>query len=202
MKRFFSIDNILFRGISKWMDYVYVSILWCLCSIPVITAGAAASALYHTCNRCLLYERGYIFDEFKKSFKQNFKQATAITVILSVILMVIQLDMKLAEAKGNMELFQTLLVAVRLLILMTGVYIFPYISKYSVSFKQTVKNCLYIGILNFPWTILLCLIFMAALILVSIVPCSVLIIPACMGVFFNLVLERVFGKYDKGRDDV
>ena len=60
MKQFFNVDNIMFRGISKWMDYVYVSVLWFVFSIPLITMGAAASALYHTSGQCLRHDRGYL----------------------------------------------------------------------------------------------------------------------------------------------
>ena len=59
MKQFFNADNIIFRGISKWMDYIYVSLLWFVFSIPLITMGAASSALYHTSGQCLRYDRGY-----------------------------------------------------------------------------------------------------------------------------------------------
>ena len=158
MKQFFNVDNIIFRGISKWMDYVYVSVLWFVCSIPLITMGAAASALYHTSGQCLRHDRGYIFRSFWGCFKNSFRQSAAAVVIL-------------------------------------GVYVFPYISRYRSGLSRMVKNCICLSILNVPWTLLLIIILISAICLVYILPGSVLIIPSCAGVFFNLILERIFDKY-------
>ena len=74
MKQFFNVDNIIFRGISKWMDYIFVSFLWFVFSIPLITMGAATAALYHTSGQCLISDRGYIFRSFWGSFKNSFRQ--------------------------------------------------------------------------------------------------------------------------------
>lgn len=204
MKQFFNIDNIIFRGIGKWVDYIYVSILWFVFSVPLITMGAATAALYHTCSRCLRYDRGYIFKEFWKCFKNNFRQSAVVTVILCVLLGAIHLDMRLLNGNEYMKVIQILLIAARLLILMVSVYIFPYITKYEMKTVLIIKNCIYISILNFPWTILLVLILSAAICLVILVPGAVLMIPSCAGMFFSLILERIFDKYasQKGREDI
>ena len=195
MKQFFNVDNIIFRGISKWMDYVYVRVLWFVCSIPLITMGAAASALYHTSGQCLRHDRGYIFRSFWGCFKNSFRQSAAAVVILVVLFGAIHLDMNLIRGQDRMKSLQVLLVAARLLTLMVGVYVFPYISRYRSGLSRMVKNCICLSILNFPWTLLLIIILISAICLVYILPGSVLIIPSCAGVFFNLILERIFDKY-------
>lgn len=195
MKQFFNADNIIFRGISKWMDYIYVSLLWFVFSIPLITMGAASSALYHTSGQCLRYDRGYIFRSFWNSFRNSFRQSAVLTVILAVLFGAIHLDMNLIRGQDGMIILQVLFVAARLLIIMVGVYIFPYISRYKSGLPQVVKNCVCLSVLNFPWTILLTILLTAALCLVSILPGAVLIIPSCAGVFFHLVLERIFDDY-------
>ena len=101
MKQFFNVDNIMFRGISKWMDYVYVSVLWFVFSIPLITMGAAASALYHTSGQCLRHDRGYIFRSFWSCFKNSFRQSAAAVVILAVLFGAIHLDMNLIRGQDK-----------------------------------------------------------------------------------------------------
>mgnify|MGYP000932177026 FL=1 len=195
MKQFFNIDNFIFRGISKWMDYVYVSVLWFIFSIPLITMGAATAALYYTAGQCLRYDRGYIFKSFWSSFKNSFRQSTIVTVFFFILFGAIHLDMYLVRGQTAMKMLQTVFVAARLLILMVSVYIFPYISRYRQGMAALVKNCIWLCIVNFPWTIVLILILGAAYCMVSIVPAAVFIIPSCAGVFFSLILDRIFSRY-------
>lgn len=195
MKPFFHADNMIFRGISKWMDYVYVSFLWLVFSLPLITAGAAAAALYYTSNHCLRCDKGYIFRTFWKSFKDSFRQSAVVSVILVVLLGAIHLDMKLASGKETMKVFQIVFIAARFLILMVCVYVYPYIAKYEMKLIQVIKNCVYLSILNVPWTLLLVFILLAAICLTHMVPWAVLIMPSCVGVFFSLILEQVFSRY-------
>ena len=203
MKQFFNVDNIIFRGISKWMDYIFVGFLWFVFSIPLITMGAATAALYHTSGQCLISDRGYIFQSFWGSFRNSFRQSTILAVILGVLFGAIHLDMNLVRGQAAMKMLQTLFVAARLLFLMIGVYVFPYISKYRMGMVQIIKDCVCLCVLSLPWTILLTLILTAALCLISIIPGAILIMPSCVGVFFNLILERIFSKYgdNGGREE-
>ena len=43
--RFFNPDNWLWRGFGRLADFFILSILWLVCSIPVVTIGAASIAL-------------------------------------------------------------------------------------------------------------------------------------------------------------
>ena len=44
----FNPENLFFRMLSGGVDVVGLSLLWVLFSIPVVTAGPAAAALYYT----------------------------------------------------------------------------------------------------------------------------------------------------------
>ena len=56
---------------------IALNLLWIVCSLPVITAGASTTALYYCTLK--LHKDGDIrvFHDFFKSFKQNFKQSVA-----------------------------------------------------------------------------------------------------------------------------
>ena len=48
MGNFFSTDGPLFEGMAYIINIIYVSVLWILFSIPIITIGASSTALYYT----------------------------------------------------------------------------------------------------------------------------------------------------------
>ena len=47
MGRFFNYDSPLFSSINKIVDCVFLSLLWFVFSIPIVTMGASTSALYY-----------------------------------------------------------------------------------------------------------------------------------------------------------
>ena len=87
-------DGPLFEGMAYIINIIYVSVLWILFSIPIITIGASSTALYYTVTKVIRHGRSYIFREFWQSFKSNLKQSTAVWLIYLVmmgILLVINL---------------------------------------------------------------------------------------------------------------
>ena len=53
-------DVPLFQLIYKLVNTVVAGVLWVLCCIPVVTAGAATTALYYTIVKTVRHGRGTI----------------------------------------------------------------------------------------------------------------------------------------------
>ena len=68
MGNFFSTDGPLFEGMAYIINIIYVSVLWILFSIPIITIGASSTALYYTVTKVIRHGRSYIFSEFWQKF--------------------------------------------------------------------------------------------------------------------------------------
>ena len=62
---------------------VVLSVLWCLCSLPILTLGASSAALYHTAVKVIRQNRGYAFANFRDSFKGSLRQTFPFTVPVS-----------------------------------------------------------------------------------------------------------------------
>ena len=73
MRDFFNSDNRIMRALGKLFDIGDLSIVFILFCIPVVTIGAALTALYYTTVKVVRRERGYVFHEFWHCFKTNFK---------------------------------------------------------------------------------------------------------------------------------
>ena len=75
-------DNRIIRILTTLCDFLILNILWLVCSVPVITAGASTTALYSVMFKIIKKEEGYIIKSFLKAFRQNFKQSTIIWLLL------------------------------------------------------------------------------------------------------------------------
>ena len=60
MGDFFNVDNKFFQGLGKIIDVICLSAFWFFLCIPIVTAGAATTALYYTVNKVIRNNRSYI----------------------------------------------------------------------------------------------------------------------------------------------
>ena len=76
MKDFFTSDNGVFRMLSKITDMMILSVLWMICSLPIVTVGVATAAIYYAYHMAGRHGKGYAWQKFLSAFKLNFKKAT------------------------------------------------------------------------------------------------------------------------------
>ena len=69
MGDFFNVDNKFFQGLGKIIDVICLSAFLVFLCIPIVTAGAATTALYYTVNKVIRNNRSYIGREFWHAFK-------------------------------------------------------------------------------------------------------------------------------------
>lgn len=62
---------------------VAVSVLWCICSLGIITAIPASNALYRTVEQVIRYQNAYPVKIFFSVLKKNIRQKLAVSLILS-----------------------------------------------------------------------------------------------------------------------
>ena len=77
----FDINGKFFKTLTKAGDFIILTLLAMVCSIPVITIGASLTAVFYAALKMARDEEGYVWKEFFKSFKQNLKQSILIELI-------------------------------------------------------------------------------------------------------------------------
>ena len=73
LKTILDYDNPVMSFISRLIDLFTLSLLWLLCSLPIITIGAANCSLYYAVIKSVRHQRSYPVKEFFKCFRQNIK---------------------------------------------------------------------------------------------------------------------------------
>ena len=61
---------------------IALNLLWIVCSLPIITAGASTTALFYCTLKIHKDGDVRVIHDFFKSFKQNFKQSTLIWILM------------------------------------------------------------------------------------------------------------------------
>ncbi len=85
MTDFFKYDNAFFRLMTKVVQIFCLNLLWILFSLPLVTVGAATTALHTVTLKMVRNEEGYILRSFWKAFRINFRQATSIWMAIVLV---------------------------------------------------------------------------------------------------------------------
>jgi len=199
VNEFLNMDNPFFKGVSKLVDCVALSILWLFCCIPVVTAGASATALYYAVNKSVKNERGYAVSEFFRALKANFKQATVIWLILIGIYVLLGFDYyvmkKYAQAGIALGKLYIVFEGFAILTALWTIYIFPYLARFENTTKNILKNSAWMALSNLPRSIFILILFVFLVVAVYYMPLILLVVPAVYQIVKNVILEKIFKKY-------
>ena len=198
MSNFFDSDNGFMQGFTKVTDTLILSILWLVCCVPVVTVGAASSALYYAFHKSIRQNRSYAWREFFAAFKSNFKRSTGIWLILLVfMLMSLVSCLLLGAMRESIPMAGVCLMMGVVILCFTAVwciYALAYQARFENTMGAVLKNSALLTFANLPRSILLLILFVAAVITVIYMP---VICGPVVAVFIwleNKILERVFRK--------
>lgn len=155
MKNIFGEDGLAYRVITRMVDLIILNVIFLVSCIPLITIGAACTALYSLTLKMCKNEESYIVRSYFKYFRENFKKATGVWVISAVFLAVIGVDFQILGGLNSQtgNLMRTMVLAVFLLGAMILSYVFPLLAKFENSIGNTFKNAGIIAMTRIIYTI-------------------------------------------------
>lgn len=163
MGKIFDMDSPFMRFLNRVADLLILNILVMICCIPIITVGAAFTAMHYVLLKIVRNEEGYLFKGFLKSFVRNFKQATLAWLLMLVVIVVYAGDSIIFNYSGVSfpKALVIAVVAVGIIALMIAVYIFPLLARFENTIRNTIKNAAILAFANLPKTV--CMVFFYAL---------------------------------------
>ena len=164
--RFNITDNVIVRALNKICDMVCLNVLWLICCIPVVTIGAATTALYTVMLKMVKNEEGYIFRGFFKAFKSNFKQSTIIWIILLLLGIVCWIDFRVAGVISGTAgiVLRSIFLLVGVVLFSVMIYVFPLTARYENTIRATFRNAVILTVGKLPYTILMIAVTVGAVI--------------------------------------
>ena len=193
MNTIFNMEGPIFTIINKIADVVILSVLWVLFSLPIVTIGAATTALYHATHKVIMKSEGYVFGTFFKSFKANLKQSIFLTLlfVLLGIFAFVCYNFSSSLPKGNMigYLYYGIMILVIFLMLILVTYGFAVLSRFYMKTMDIMKAAIALAVTRIGCTLLLALIFTICGITFYLIPGSVFILPVCCMIAAERLIE-------------
>ena len=195
---FMEYDSPVMTTISKITDIFILSLLWFICCIPIITIGAATTALYYSSVKAIRKNKGYVIKSFFHSFRMNFIPATLLWLVFLLIGILLYgcFIFTAILTDKSLQFFMLCFYMFSLfLFLGVGCYAFPVLSKCSMDNMSILRFSLGLVIRHFPSTILLVLFVVFAVLVMWTVPLVVLILPGTISLLYSLPMERILIRY-------
>lgn len=207
MGKIFSLDSPFVQFMNRVADIMWLNILFIICCIPVITIGASVTAMYYVTLKMVRNEESYITKSFFKSFKLNFRQATVIWLILAIAGGLLAFDYAIMTGRLGVSIenstlasaMQVLLIVVFIFYIFTATFVFPVLSKFYNSIKNTIKNAFIMSIRHFPVTLACIAVGIIVALLIIYIPImlmlSIFLLFSLAAYACSFLFVRVFDKY-------
>ncbi len=157
MRQFFSLEGPLMRALSDLTTLVALNLLTLLCSVPIITAGAALTALNDGVMRVIDGE-GNIIKRYFKRFKSEIRQATPVWIVFLAIAAFLYVDTLIFGKPSEDTGIAYGLIPVWALIFVAGcifVWTWPLIARIETGFAGSLANAARLAVGAFPRTVVM-----------------------------------------------
>ena len=209
MNRLFSQDNPVMKALSKLFEIGWLSILYLVFCVPIVTIGPATTALYYTAIKVLRRERGYVWSEFWGCFKREFKYGAILGIGFTLIYVLLMFNLKYVG--GGKSSYGGYLYGIYLamLIVVTMVlsYTFPVLSRLALKPLKVLRLALYMSIRHLQFTIIHLVILAVAVVgawysLILGLPILLLVIPGGLALVYTFPMEYILKKYQPKEEDI
>jgi uncharacterized membrane protein YesL len=191
-------DSRSVQGLTTFLQFVALNLLYLVACLPVVTAGAATAALYEVALRYADEERGYLISGFFLALRRNAWRGTAVGLLLGVPMVMagfaaafwLALGSALGTAVGTVAVLLTAYLAAALL------YGLALLARFAEPIGRTVRNALLLPLAEPLRTLALLLRPVATVSLLYVYPQAIVLVVTIgfsVGAYVDaLVLHSVF----------
>ncbi len=156
MKKFFGMEGKLFNALTKLANLLWLNILTVICCVPVVTAGAALTAMYSVTIPMTRNEESYITRSFFKAFKSNFLQATAMWLVVLAGVVVLLLDIHIVGNYLPQFAWVMLVPMCAIFLILVAIYLYAFALQayFKNSIKGTLGNSLKLAVAHLPYSLI------------------------------------------------
>lgn len=192
----FNPENTFWKMLTKISDMMGLSICWLICSLPLITAGAATAALYDAVVHCIRGNETIPFTYFFRGLKRNFAASllpTLFVLVLELLLSRIYAQAYVLAASGDKMGPVMLILAVLLMCIPLAVWLLamPMISQMELTWRQRLVYPVQAAFHNLTDTALITMVTVLAVLFTSWILFFILITPALAVVVISYPVDRI-----------
>ena len=167
-------------------DLIILNFCFIVCSLPVVTFGAAYTAMYTITLQEAEDRSGSIIGRFFKYFRANFGKATVLWLLLLFLGGILGYNYLFLTANPDMDasIFRGLLIALTIFYVMIFTYAFPLLSRFENTLMGTLRNALALAIGNLPKTIVM--------VLLNLLPVVILLLSEVLFLRLSILMVMIY----------
>lgn len=142
MSKIFHPDSPLLRFLDKVADVMILNLVFIATAIPVVTLGAALTALNYTAMKIVSGESTSVASDYLRSFRTNFKQATLLGLTVVFLALVLAAWYVVVDNLDVPIIVRIVLLVVFYLVAFRFVLATLYVFPYNATFENTVLEVL------------------------------------------------------------
>lgn len=150
LRAFFDENNPLMKALSCAADLIVLNLLALLCSLPLVTAGAAYAALCDTCGKLARNQEGYLLRDYFRALKASLKWGSLLGLAFLLCAAVLAVDYQLAAQV--LPPLRIVVGAAGFCVLAIGLYAFPLLARFGPPLGKALKNAALLSVGYFPRT--------------------------------------------------
>ena len=130
------------RFLSRIVDVAVLNLMTIACMIPVVTAGAAITAMNNVLIHLVRKDETYVWKMFLASFRQNLKQGIGLGLLFTAVFAVAAVELMMLhniDAKSS-TVFMIIITVIGLCVFAIGIYAFALLSRFENTARGTLIN--------------------------------------------------------------
>lgn len=193
-------DNPVLLMLGKACNIILLTLVWAVCCAPVVTIGAATTALYTVMWRISAGQDVRVIREFWDAMRTNWKVATASWGIMLLVGLLLAGNMVALSGVQAPPALLTLMKGAAGLVLISYLivlhYLFAGIAKYYVTISQAFKNAWLWGMASLPRTLMLFCLSAVSVTLVYFLEWLSIVLLAYTIYLQAVILNHIFLQYE------
>lgn len=170
MRNLLNTNSPIMNLIAKIADSVLLNMMWLICCLPIVTAGASTTALFAVSMKMSEDLEGNLFTEFKEAFRENLRTSTKTWLILLATGILLALDGYILFHLRFDNRFWTIVTAVYfgalVIYAIIMMYVFPLMAVFENSSLLMIKNALALGVRYLVCTALMAAVYFVMLLVI------------------------------------
>lgn len=198
----FNSENWIWQPFGLVADFLILSCLWLIFSIPMVTVGAASAAMYDCCARCIKDGDRALFSRFFRTFRRELLKSIPSTLLWAAILgllffLIRSFTGSAAGTDINLVLTYAMVVFLAVAVGIAS-WVFPLLSRFTFDFASLNMTAIRLALAHLPRTMALGAVNIAAGWLCLRLLMPVMVVPGIAALLSAYLLEPVFKPYETG----
>lgn len=142
MGKLFRYDSPFMQKLAMVGNLIVLNLLWLLCCLPVITAGAATAAMHTVIFQYITGTEDAVFKPYLRALCKNFRQGTIFWIPLLLVALLLGWNLLYfagLESSGS-DFFFGIFIVIGILMVILLTYAFPLMARYESPLGHIIRN--------------------------------------------------------------